>query len=123
MAAALLYAPLAAAAWSSRAMACCTGDHCDIPQHHHQRATDPASGASEGPNCGHEMNGMMGCTMSCCQDTDRPVVTAVLFVLPHPVFAPHVMQTKRADDARRSVEIPRATEPLSPPPRVVVAAL
>jgi hypothetical protein len=116
LAVALLYGPLAGAAWSSHAMACCTGDHCSIPRHHHQK--DPAN-----TDCGHDMGGLTDCSMSCCQNPDRPVVTAVAFVLPHLAFASASMQVTRADDAPRAVEIPRSVEPLSPPPRVAAAAL
>jgi hypothetical protein len=124
LAALLLYGPLAAAAWSSHAMACCTSDHCNIPRHHHQKAPEhPAAGSAGAMDCGHDMSGMTACSMSCCQDPDRPVVTAVVFVLPHPAFSLGAMPVTRANDARCSIEIPRAIEPLSPPPRLATAAL
>jgi hypothetical protein len=120
----LLYGPLAAAAWSSHVMACCTNNHCDIPRHHHNKPQElPASDAAGAMDCAHDMSGMTACSMSCCQDPDRPVVTAVVFVLPHPAFALGAMPVTRANDARRSIEIPRAIEPLSPPPRLAAAAL
>jgi len=120
----LLYGPLAGAVWSSYAMACCTGDHCDIPRHHHQKTPDhSASNTARNIICGHDMSGMSDCSMSCCQSPDRPVVTAVAFVLPHLAFASASIQVTRADEAPRSVEIPRSVEPLSPPPRVAAAAL
>jgi hypothetical protein len=126
LAAALLYGPLIGAAWASHAMACCAGDHCNIPRHRHQRAAEhPASSTAGGMDCGHDMSGvgMTGCSMSCCQDPDKPVVTAVAFVLPHAVFASTSILVARADDAPRFVEIPRSVDPLSPPPRVAAAAL
>ncbi len=120
----LLYGPLAGAAWASHAMACCTGDHCNIPQHHHQKTREHASSNAAGTmDCGHEMSAMTDCSMSCCQSPDRPAVTAVAFVLPHLAFASASMHVTRVDDAPRSVEIPRSVEPVSPPPRVAVAAL
>jgi hypothetical protein len=69
------------------------------------------------------MSNVMDCSMSCCQDPDKPVVTAVAFVLPHAVFTSTSMLVTRADDAPRFVEIPRSTEPVSPPPRIAAAAL
>lgn len=124
VAAVLLYAPLAGAAWASHAMACCTGDHCNIPRHHHQKAAQhPASNTAGDMDCGHEMSGMSNCSMSCCQDPDKPVVTAVAFVLPHAIFTSTSLLVTRADDAPRFVEVPRSVEPLSPPPRIAVAAL
>jgi hypothetical protein len=120
----LIYGPLAGAAWSSHAMACCTDDHCNIPQHHHQKTREHSASNTAGTtNCGHDMSGMTNCSMSCCQDPDKPVVTAVAFVLPHRAFASASMQVTRSDDAPRAVEIPRSVEPLSPPPRVAAAAL
>lgn len=110
----LLYAPLAGAAWVGHAMACCTADHCNIPEHHHRKA--PAHPASD-MDCGHDMSGMTACSMSCCQDPDKPAVTAVAFVLPSLTFASAPMLVARAVEAARSIEIPRTIQPLAPPPR------
>ena len=116
LAVALLYAPLAGAAWSSRAMACCTGEHCNIPQHHHQKKPTESE-------CSHDLGGLTDCSMSCCQNPDRPVVTAVAFVLPPLAFASVPVLVTHPVDTLRSVEISRSVVPLSPPPRVAVAAL
>ena len=114
LAAVALYAPLAGAAWSVHSMACCTGDHCPIAQHHHQRKQ--ASPHLE-MDCGQGMGEMMDCSMSCCQDSEKPLVTAVAFVLPHvaPAFAP--ASVIPAAETAHAVAIPRAVKPLSPPPR------
>src|SRR5579864_712482 len=81
-----LYAPLAGGAWSAHSMACCTGDHCPIAQHHHQKkqASPPAE-----MDCGHDLGvgEGMNCSMSCCQSSENPLVTAVAFVLPDLSFA------------------------------------
>jgi hypothetical protein len=61
--------------------------------------------------------------MSCCQDPDRPVVTAVAFVLPPLAFASAPMLVTRAVDTPRSIEIPRSVLPLLRPPRVAGVAL
>src|SRR5258708_30025800 len=74
------YTPLAAATWSAHAMACCTGDHCPIPQHHHrQKAPAPQHSHMD---CEHDMGEMMNCSMSCCQSSEKPLVTAVAVLLP-----------------------------------------
>jgi hypothetical protein len=114
LAAVTLYAPLAGAAWSVHAMACCTGDHCPIAQHHHQKKQ--ASPHSD-MDCGHEMSEMMDCSMSCYQDSEKPLVTAVAFVLPLLLsgFAP--ASVVPAVEAALAVAIPRPVKPLSPPPR------
>jgi hypothetical protein len=120
LAVALLYAPLAAAAWASRSMACCTGNHCDIPAHHYrQAAAQPASHE----DCGHGASELTPCSMSCCQTLDKPVVTGVAFVLPHLAFTTAPVMVTRAPDSAHSIEIPRSTQPLSPPPRIGAAAL
>jgi hypothetical protein len=115
-----LYAPFAAAAWSSHNMACCTGGYCNIPKHHHPKA--PANSAA-GEDCGHCMAGRMDCSMSCCQDPDKQLVTSVAFVLPDATFVSSATLVTRAIERVRSIEIPRTIEPLSPPPRTDDAAL
>ena len=118
LAAVALYAPLAGAAWSVHAMACCTGDHCPIAQHHHQkRQASPHSDME----CGHDMGEVMDCSMSCCQDSEKPLVTAVAFVLPHllPSFTP--ASVVPAAETAHAVAVPRPVEPLSPPPRLAHA--
>jgi hypothetical protein len=101
-------------------MACCTADHCNIPQHHHRKA--PVGPASE-TDCGHDIGGLTACSMSCCQDPDKPVVTAMAFLLPPLAFTSAPMLVTRAAETAHSIEIPRSVQPLSPPPRVAAAAL
>jgi hypothetical protein len=114
-----LFAPLAGAAWSSHAMACCAGGYCNIPNHHHQKA--PAnSSASE--DCGHGL-ALMKCSMSCCQDSDKPVVTSVAFVLPTATFTSSSILVTRTIEHTGSIGIPRSVAPLSPPPRISRTAL
>jgi hypothetical protein len=66
---------------------------------------------------------MMDCSMSCCQDPDKPVVTSVAFVLPPATAAASAIIVTRAVERVHSIEIPRTIEPLSPPPRTDNAAL
>jgi hypothetical protein len=108
----LLFAPYAGAAWMNHAMDCCTGDHCNIPEHHHRNAAPHA-------DCDHDSGGLTACTMSCCQDEDQVFVAAMTFVMPDPTVAAVQAQSRAALDSPRSIEIPRSIQPLLPPPRAV----
>jgi hypothetical protein len=123
LAVAFLYVPFAAAAWSSHAMACCTKGYCNIPQHHHKKAPASSTTAEDCGHEGHNMSGLMDCSMSCCQDPDKPVVTSVAFVLPPATITASATIVTRAVERVHSIEIPRTIEPLSPPPRTDNAAL
>jgi hypothetical protein len=118
LAAVALYAPLAAAAWSAHSMACCTGDQCPIAAHHHQKKQ--ASPHSD-MDCGHDMVEMTTCSMSCCQNSENPIVTAVAFVLPDTAVASAPIAFVNATSISQSTELLRRAEPLSPPPRFAVA--
>jgi hypothetical protein len=111
-----LFAPLAGAAWSSSAMDCCTGDHCTIPKHHHRQAPANADCDSDGGAS------LTHCSMSCCQDQDRPFATAMNFVMPALASAAALRCVTPTLDAPRSVEIPRPVQPLLPPPRIIASA-
>jgi hypothetical protein len=119
LAVALVYAPLAGAVWAGHSMACCTGDHCDIPEHHHRKAA-PADGGSHA-DCDHEGRGMSACSMSCCQDPDKPMVSAFAFVLPSLVQSGGPMLVARAVKAAKTIEISRTPQPQAPPPRFAAA--
>jgi len=95
-------------------MACCTGDHCPIAQHHHQKKQALPHSDME---CGHDMGEMMDCSMSCCQESEKPLVTAVAFVLPHRVPAFASASVVLAAETAHTVAIPLPVKPLSPPPR------
>jgi len=112
LAVASLFAPLVGAAWSTSAMECCAGDHCTIPKHHHRKA-------AANLDCDHDNAGALTeCSMSCCQDEDRPFATAMNFVMPVPTASSAAIHVTRAMDAPRSIEIPRSVQPLVPPPRI-----
>ncbi len=115
----LLYAPLAGAAWSSYRSACCTSGQCPIPAHHHQKT--PAEHANH-MDCGHDMTGMMACTMSCCHDSDRSLVTSIAFVLPPSVAVAASAAIESPIELAKPFDFPCSIEPLSPPPRFVSAA-
>jgi hypothetical protein len=120
LAVALLYAPVAVAVWAAQTMACCTGDHCPIAAHHHKSA--PAEPAHE-MDCGHDMGSLMACKISCCNTTERSMVTPLIFVLPHLSFGTTNFSITRVAETLRPIEVPRSVEPLSPPPEFRNAAL
>jgi hypothetical protein len=115
----LLYAPFAGAAWSSYQSACCMSGQCKIPAHHHQKT--PAAPARH-MDCGHEMSGMMACTMSCCHDSERSLLTSIAFVLPAGVSAAQSTTISSPIELSKPLDLPRSIEPLCPPPRFVFAA-
>src|SRR5947207_9746165 len=115
----LLYAPVSGAAWSVYESACCPSGQCKVPAHHHQRT--PAT-PSHHMNCGHEMSGMMACTMSCCHDSERSLLTSIAFVLPTGVSAARSTTISSPIELSKPLDLPRSIEPLSPPPRFVFAA-
>lgn len=114
----LLFAPLAGAAWSAHAAACCTGDHCPIPEHHH-RSNAPQQDAS----CEHQAGDMMACSMNCCQSTEHPLLASLAFLLPDVALlsGPDGL-TLLAQDPQAK-EFPRSPEVLFPPPRLTSVAL
>jgi len=116
----LLYAPLAGAAWSSYQSACCMSGRCPIPGHHHPKT--PAARENH-MDCGHDMSGMMACTMSCCHDSDRSLVTSIAFVLPPSVTVAALAAIKSPVELAKPLDFPRSIEPLSPPPRFSSAAV
>jgi hypothetical protein len=129
LAIAALYAPLAAAAFSPSAMACCTSGFCNIPKHHHKsNASTPASAsAGSHEDCGHNVSGKMAgindCSMDCCQAHETTAVNSVAFVMPPVFFVPASMDVTRTTEIVRAIEIPRTTEPASPPPRLLGSTL
>ena len=115
LAALAIYAPLGAAAWLAHGMACCTGDHCPIKQHHHQKKQ--AAHHSD-MDCGDDMGEMINCSMACCDDSEKPVTTAVAFVLPELQDVNSSEAIVGAIEADQEIAIFRTVVPLSPPPQV-----
>jgi hypothetical protein len=109
-----LYAPLAAAAWSSYSAACCTSHQCPIKEHHHQKL--PTSSENH-MGCGHEMASMTSCSMSCCQNPERPAMTSLAFVLPSVLAVTVPSVFKAPIESGKPLDFFRSIQPLSPPPR------
>jgi hypothetical protein len=68
-------------------------------------------------DCGHNMGEMMDCSMSCCENSEKPLVTAVAFVLPNVALTAAPIAVTGAGETLQPLEIPRSLKPLSPPPR------
>jgi hypothetical protein len=113
LAAVALYAPLGAAAFLAHGMACCSGDHCPIKQHHHPKKPLPQRGEMD---CGHDLS-LTSCSMACCDDSEKPVVTPVAFVVPAAQAPITAGLTVRFVDSKKEVAIVRSIVPLSPPPQ------
>jgi hypothetical protein len=111
VAALLLFAPLVGAAWSAHTAACCTGDHCPIPEHHHSKV--PAHGA----DCEHQAGGLTACTMSCCQSAEHMMLMATAFVVPDGTSLPEPDVTNSAEPVAAANHSLGSLEVLSPPPR------
>jgi hypothetical protein len=112
LAALLLLAPFAGAAWNAHAAACCTADHCPIPEHHHSKA--PVHSV----DCEHEMAGMTDCSMRCCQSSDHPLVAPLAFVLPVPASLAGPDGATTAAPLLKLNGLPQSSGVLSPPPRL-----
>jgi hypothetical protein len=110
-AAVLLLAPLAQAAWSAHAAACCTKDHCPIPQHHHSKSPE------ETADCDHESVGITPCSMSCCEKSDHALLTTGVFVMTKAVSFTNSVRQVAAVTLTQTKNLPSSLEVLSPPPR------
>jgi len=73
-------------------------------------------------DCGHDMSGMMACSMSCCHDSDRSLFPSIAFVLPPSMAAAPSVAIKSPIELANPLHFPRSSEPLSPPPRFISAA-
>jgi len=114
-----LLAPYAGAAWSASAMDCCTGDHCNIPQHHHRKAQSPTHA-----DCDHDnASSMTECAMDCCQHQDRVLMGAMHAELPLLATLNTATPVTRSLGVVSSTEIPRFVRPLLQPPRSIPSAV
>lgn len=113
----LLQAPYAQAAWMS-STACCMGDHCPIPSHHHKATT----AESEMPmDCGHNMSKMAECKISCCKTTDESAINVAQFLLPEPQIVPALAAAIPPTASPAAQTISRSEKPQSPPPRDILS--
>jgi hypothetical protein len=121
LAVAFMHAPLACAAWLQNSD-CCAAGFCNVPAHH--QAGHGAARAQQMPSqdremkCEHDGGGRMGCSMSCCQDSVRPALMPVAFILPAATIVSGPSATLRPVPVTAVSEIPQFVEPLFPPPRL-----
>jgi len=114
----LSYAPLAGAAWSSYQSACCTSKQCPLSEHHHRKA--PASPAHD-MDCGHEMPGMMACSMSCCQEQSISTTSSAVYILPNATSISALAVPIGSALAENDRESSHVLAPVSPPPKAIQA--
>ena len=114
-----LYTPLATTAWTAYRSTCCASGQCPIKEHHHHQA--PAASSNQ-MDCGHDMAGLMACSMSCCHNQENPAVASAIFVLPLPFEFSAPASLHSSIEFSQSKDSLRSVKPLSPPPRSVLAA-
>ena len=69
-------------------------------------------------DCEHDAREMMACSMSCCESSEKPLVTAVAFVVPGLVSVIAPASVVFGAENAQAVAIPQSAKPLSPPPRL-----
>lgn len=122
LAVALLYSPMAGAAWLALRMNeadCCAGGYCPMKAHHqHKKNSAPKN--STPMDCGHEKDsgGMTACATTCCKKPERTAVMPSTFVLPALNFAAISDRASHEIFTRMRAIFSYAAQPLSPPPRI-----
>jgi hypothetical protein len=123
----LLHGPLAAEAWDSARMACCTGSQCSVASHRHaHNSSSKAASSSQAEDCAHQASAALkvdSCTMSCCHDGERAMIAPGLFLLPQTHIFVGIVQIGFAAVRAKSAEVSFGLEPPLPPPRTALAVL
>jgi hypothetical protein len=118
LAVALLQAPFATAAWLSSGMACCIGDHCPVPGHHHKNV----AGEHEMPmDCGQHGMHLSDCKISCCKTADATAINVAQFVMPCMQIVLSPVHAFSAISFFAPQMISRAAKPEPPPPRLTLS--
>ena len=112
----LMYAQVASAAVMVITGTCCSGDQCPIHGNHHhsQKTDDPPMDCGHGE---HNMNTMDNCSLSCCHDSERPVVHANLFLLTPLSVSTSLASYSAIPFSGAISKISLARAPLAPPPK------
>jgi hypothetical protein len=124
----LLWAPAWAAALQSNQLDCCADGLCPAHGLHH-KSSEPASHPAQAPmDCDQQhssptQSGFASCSLSCCQDSDRPTTTAVIFVLPSPAQLAEPALTLSAPPRIALTSVAHVSDPRTPPPRALVSSL
>jgi hypothetical protein len=114
----LLQTPFARAAWLSSGVACCMGDHCGVPGHHHKNA----AAEKEMPmDCGHNMSHRSDCKISCCKTADETASNVAQFVMPDLGILLSLQRAVPPILPFAPQWISRAEKPQSPPPRIALS--
>ena len=119
LAVAILWAPLAAMAWSSRGMACCDGRMCTAQKHGTGMRQKNSRQSDDAPmECEH-LGGsrMASCSMSCCQQESVSFVGTAVFVLPEAARLSGPSEKVAIVRTRTMFEVRQAIEPPYTPPR------
>jgi hypothetical protein len=117
----LLQAPFARAAWISSSMACCMGDQCKIPGHHHKGQTQQTRQNDMPMDCDRDMSKMSDCKMSCCKTSDDTDIDVALFVMPDLRIALQPLSVISEVAQHVPQMISRSEKPQSPPPKSVLS--
>jgi len=112
----LMYAQIASAAVMVITGTCCSGDQCPIHGNHQhsQKTDDPPMDCAHGE---HNMSTMDNCSLSCCQDSERPVVHAILFLLTPLSVSTSLASSSAIPFLCAITKISLAHAPLAPPPK------
>ncbi|MBS1866050.1 MAG: hypothetical protein JSS69_09040 [Acidobacteria bacterium] len=113
----LLQAPFARAAWISSAMACCMGDQCPVPSHHHKSHPKQTQQNDMPMDCGHDTSKMSDCKMSCCKTSDETAINIEQFVMPDLQIAMEPPAPVPQVGLFAPQSISRSEKPQSPPPK------
>jgi hypothetical protein len=73
-------------------------------------------------DCGHDMPGMVACSMSCCHDSERSIISSIAFVMPPELKVLEPAAFQSPIELAKPLDFPRSFEPLSPPPRFLAVA-
>lgn len=117
----LLQAPFARAAWMSSSMACCMGDQCKIPSHHHKSQTQRTQQNEMPMDCDHDVSKMSDCKMSDCKTSAETAIEIAQFVMPDLRIALQPPSAISEVAQRVPQMISRFERPQSPPPKSVLS--
>ncbi|HYK39612.1 MAG TPA: hypothetical protein VEU98_06275 [Candidatus Eremiobacteraceae bacterium] len=117
----LLQAPFARAVWMTSSMACCMGDQCTIPAHHHKGQTPQMKQSDMPMDCDRDMAKVSDCKMSCCKTSDETVIDVAQFVVPHLQISLAPLAATSGVGHLAPQKISRSEKPQSPPPKSIVS--
>jgi len=102
-------------------MACCMGDQCKIPAHHHKGQTQQTQQNDMPMDCDRDMSKMSDCKMSCCKTSDDTAIDIAQFVMPSLQIALQPLSIISEVAQHVPQMISRSEKPQSPPPKSVLS--